>query len=323
VTRVAVVAAALLLPHVLSPARTQLAALILIYGIVACSLVVLTGWSGHISLGQVAFMGIGGATTGILVTRHGFDLVFAVAIGAAVAGACAVIIGIPALRISGPFLAVVTLAFAVTSANFFLVPKYFPWFAPSGLLPQFTLFGRVVLASDRSLYYLCLVALAAVLTAVRGLRSAHAGRAMVAAKENRLAAQSMAIDTTRLSLVSFGISGAVAGLAGALFVIHQRAYNFHSFSAESGLQFFTMVVIGGLGSVPGAVLGAVYVYGVQYLLPAGWSVFATGAGIVVLLMFLPGGLGEIVFRARDRVLRLIADRRGLVVPSLNADAAAR
>jgi len=80
--------------------------------------------------------------------------------------------------------------------------------------------------------------------------------------------------------------------------------------------------IGGLGSLPGAVLGAVYVYGVQYLLPAGWSVFATGAGIVVLLMFLPGGLGELVFRVRDGILRRIAARHGLVVPSLVADTAA-
>jgi branched-chain amino acid transport system permease protein len=82
-----------------------------------------------------------------------------------------------------------------------------------------------------------------------------------------------------------------------------------------------MVVIGGLGSLLGAVLGAVYVYGVQYLLPPGWSVFATGAGIVTLLMFLPGGLGEIAYRVRDMGLRRIANRRGLLVPSLIADAA--
>src|SRR5206468_12378949 len=121
----AVLAVGLGLPYVLTPAHTQLAALILIYGIVACSLVVLTGWAGHISLGQVAFMGFGGATTGVLVTRHGFDLFLGLAAGAAVAGLIALVIGIPALRISGPFLAVATIAFAVTSANYFLVPKYF------------------------------------------------------------------------------------------------------------------------------------------------------------------------------------------------------
>src|SRR5436305_1717312 len=193
---VALVALGLLLPRVLPPARTQLVTLILIYAIVACSLVVLTGWAGHIALGQVAFMGFGGATTGILVTRHGADMFLALAAGALVAAAFAVIIGIPALRIRGPFLAVVTIAFAVTAANYFLVPKYFPWFDPTGVIPRLSLFGRISISSDREMYYLCLVALAAVLTAVRGRRNSQAAPAMIAGSENRLAAHAFAIATT-------------------------------------------------------------------------------------------------------------------------------
>jgi branched-chain amino acid transport system permease protein len=299
---VLVIAVVFGLPQVLSPARTQLMTLIVIYAIVACSLVVLTGWAGHISLGQVAFMGFGGATTGLLITRHGTDMFLALAAGMVVAGLAALVVGIPALRISGPFLAVTTLAFAVTSANYFLVPSYIHWFAPTDPLPTLNLFGRIELATDRQMYYFCLVVLAIVVTAVRTLRSTHAGRALIAGKENRLAAQAFAIDTTRANLVAFMTSGMIAGLAGGLFVIQQQAFNAGAFNAEQGLQFFTMVVIGGLGSLLGAILGAVYVYGVQYLLPPGWSVFATGAGIVVLLMFLPGGLGDLVFRVRDWLL---------------------
>jgi branched-chain amino acid transport system permease protein len=319
---VLVVAVTLALPEVLTPSRTQLLTLIVIYAMVACSLVVLTGWAGHISLGQVAFMGLGGATTGVLITRHGADMFLALAAGMLVAGAAAFVIGLPALRISGPFLAVTTLAFAVTSANYFLVPQYFPWFAPTEPLPPLRLFGRITLATDKQMYYFCLVALAVVITAVRALRSTHAGRALIAGKENRLAAQAFAIDTTRTNLAAFTTSGMIAGLAGGLFVIQQQGFHAGAFNAEQGLQFFTMVVIGGLGSLLGAVLGAVYVYGVQYLLPPGWSIFATGAGIVTLLMFLPGGLGEIAYRVRDKGLRRIAHRRGLLVPSLLADAAA-
>ena len=319
VVRLGVLAFALVLPYLITPARTQLASLVLIYGIVAASLVVLTGWAGHISLGQVAFMGFGAATTGILMTAHGWDMFLALAAGAVVAGAVAVVIGVPALRISGPFLAVVTLAFAVTAANYFLIPRYFPWFDPQQQVVRPVLFGRVSIATDRQMYYVCLVGLAVVLAAVAGLRRSAAGRAMIAAKENRLATQSFAIDTTRLNLTAFAVSGAIAGLAGGLFVVQQQAYNFSAFNAEDGLVFFTMVVIGGLGSIPGAVLGAIYVYGAQYLLPPGWSIMATGAGILILLLFLPGGLGELVFRARDRLLRLLAARRGLLVPSLVAD----
>ena len=311
-------AVAVALPYVLPPARTQLAALIVIYAIVGCSLVVLTGFAGHISLGQVAFMGLGGAITGLLVA-HGIDLFLAMAAGAAAASLAALVVGIPALRISGPFLAVTTLAFAVTAAQCFLSPLYFPWLKPTDQLPHLNLFGRIALDSDRRLYLLCLFVLVAVLTAVRGLRASHAGRAMIAGQENRQAAQSFAIDTTRTHLVAFAVSGAIAGLAGGLFVIQQGAYAAGTFGAEQGLQFFTMVVIGGLGSLPGAVLGAVYVYGSQYLLPPGWSLLATGGGIVALLMFFPGGLGDLVYRGRDALLRLIAARRGMVVPSLLAD----
>jgi len=313
-----VVAVGLGLPEVLSPARTQLLTLILIYAIVACSLVVLTGWAGHISLGQVAFMGFGGATTGLLITRHGTDMFLALAAGMVVAGLAALIVGIPALRISGPFLAVTTLAFAVTSANYFLVPHYVHWFAPTAPLPTLSLFGRITLATDRQMYYFCLIVLAIVITAVRTLRSTHAGRALIAGSENRFAAQAFALDTTRANLIAFLTSGMIAGLAGGLFVIQQQAFNAGAFSASQGLQFFTMVVIGGLGSLLGAILGAVYVYGVQYLLPPGWSIFATGTGIVLLLTFLPGGLGDLVFQIRDWGLRWFAGRRGIRVPSLLA-----
>src|SRR4029077_7810566 len=109
----ALLAVAVTVPYVLPPARTQLAALIVIYAIVACSLVVLTGYAGHISLGQVAFMGLGAAITGVLVGHHGVDMFLALGAGAVAAGVAAFIVGIPALRISGPFLAVTTLAFAV------------------------------------------------------------------------------------------------------------------------------------------------------------------------------------------------------------------
>jgi branched-chain amino acid transport system permease protein len=214
---------------------------------------------------------------------------------------------------------VVTLAFAVTSANYFLIPRYFSWFDPQQRIPRIPLFGRIAITSDREMYFVCLFGLALVLTGVSALRRSHAGRAMIAGNENRLATQSFGIDTARLNLIAFAVSGAIAGLAGGLFVVQQQAYNFSAFTAADGLRFFTMVVIGGLGSVPGAVLGAVYVYGAQYLLAPGYSVVATGAGILVLLLFLPGGLGELVFRIRDRLLRMLAQRKGLVVPSLVAD----
>ena len=317
--RLGALAFCLALPFWLPPARTQLASLVIIYAIVAVSLVILAGWAGHISLGQVAFMGFGGAVTADLVAVHGWDLFFGLAVGCLVSAGLAVLIGIPALRVRGPYLAVVTLAFALTSNNYFLNPRYFSWLDTTAVLNRPALFGRISIGSDRQMYLFCLVVLVLVMVAARTLRASHAGRAIVAAKENRLATESVGLDTVRLNLVAFALSGAIAGLAGGLFVVQQRGFNFSAFDAYSGITFFTMVVIGGLGSLPGAVLGAVYVYGSQYLLKPGFQFIATGAGLLVLLMFLPGGLGEVLFRIRDRFLRAVAARRGVFVPSLVSD----
>ncbi|HZT64990.1 MAG TPA: ABC transporter permease [Acidimicrobiales bacterium] len=319
--RLAVLAFALVLPFILTPAHTQLTAIIFLYAMVAAALVILTGWSGHISLGHIAFMGVGAATTGILVGSHHWDLFAALAVGVVVAAAVAVILGLPALRITGQFLAVVTLAFAYTAQYFFFVQpsKLFSWWIPSQMITRPALFGRIGIDSDRQIYYVCLVALAVVLAATRSLRNSHAGRALIASNDNRLATQSFGMSTTRLHLVAFAVSGAIAGLAGGLFVIQQEAFNVGSFQAIDGLTFFTMVVIGGLGSIPGAVLGAVFVYGAQYLLPGGWGVLSSAAFMVVLLMVLPGGLGEAIFRVRDAALRRFAARKGVLVPSLLAD----
>jgi branched-chain amino acid transport system permease protein len=104
-----------------------------------------------------------------------------------------------------------------------------------------------------------------------------------------------------------------------LYVLHQKGLNTDSFGPDVSLRLFTMVVIGGLGSLPGAILGAVYVRGAEFFLPPQWSAIASGTGILVLLMFMPQGLGGLMYGLRDEYLRRVAKRRGLLVPSLVAD----
>ena len=318
VTRAVLIGGALAFPLFASPARNQLAALILIYAIVAVSLVVLTGWGGHISLGHWALVGFGAATTGLLVTRHGWDLFVALPAGVLVSAAVAFVIGLPALRIRGPFLAVTTLAFAVTSSTYFLDRRYVPWFVPD-FVPRPHLWGRVTFDKDWQMYYLALFGLIVAMTAARSLRNSRTGRALIAVRDNAPAAQSMSINATRVMLTGFAISGALAGFAGGLYVLHQTVFKTDAFGPEVSLRLFSMVVIGGLGSLPGAILGAAYIRGAEFFLPTGWSVIASGLGIVVLLLFLPGGLGELVYRVRDALLRRVAARRGVHVPSLVAD----
>jgi branched-chain amino acid transport system permease protein len=138
-------------------------------------------------------------------------------------------------------------------------------------------------------------------------------------RDNEQAAEAVRLDSTRLKLTAFVISGALAGLAGGLYVVSQGGVATDAYAPEVSLRLFSMVVIGGLGSLPGAVLGAVYVRGAEFFLPAGWTLIVSGAGILLLLMFIPEGLSGIMYRIRDAYLRRVARRRGIVVASLLAD----
>ncbi len=316
--RLAILAFLLTLPLWTGAAQQELISLTFLYAIVAISLVILTGWAGHISLGQWAFVGFGAAATSVLYARHHWDFFAAMVVGVLLSAAVALVIGLPALRIRGPFLAVTTLAFSVTAGTYFLVQHYFPWFIEDNLQrPQ--LLSRFPLDAEWQMYYFTLGGLALALGAAVNLRRSRTGRALIAVRDNGLAAESVSINTTRINLTAFLIAGAMCGFAGALYALHQRGVQSGAFDAQTSVQLFSMVVIGGLGSLPGAILGAAYVRGAQYFLPSGWKLIASGAGILLLLMFLPEGLGGLVYSIRDGMLRRIAKRRDLVVPSLLAD----
>ena len=121
------------------------------------------------------------------------------------------------------------------------------------------------------------------------------------------------------TLGAFAMSGFLAAFAGALFVHHQNGLQIDSYTAGESLVVFAMVVIGGLGSIPGALLGALFVRGVTWWLPVEWQIVATGAGMLVVLLVFRGGLGAAFADVRDFGLRRVAARRRLVVPSLVAD----
>jgi branched-chain amino acid transport system permease protein len=302
-----------------SPSQEQAAALVAIYAIVALSLLVLTGWAGHISLGQFALVGFGGAATGVLYGRHGWDLLLAIPVGAVVSACVAVVIGLPALRIRGLFLAVTTLAFAVTAETFFLEDRYVPWFIQAHLQRP-RLWGRFALDASWQQYFLCLMGLLLAIVAVHNLRASRTGRAIIAVRDNELNAEAATINATRVKLLAFALSGALAGFAGGLYVVNQQGLFSDAFGADVSVRLFSMVVIGGLGSLPGAILGAIYVRGAEFFLPPQYELLASGMGILLLLMFLPEGLGGLVYRVRDSFLRWVARRNAILVPSLLADA---
>ena len=152
--------------------------------------------------------------------------------------------------------------------------------------------------------------------AVVGIRRSRTGRVLIAIRENERAASAFGVNPRRRRWARSRSPGFLAAFAGALFVHQQNGLQLDSYTAGESLVVFTMVVIGGLGSVPGALLGALFVRGVTWWLPVEWQILATGAGMLVVLLVFRGGLGAAFADLRDRRLRRVATRRGLAVPSL-------
>lgn len=314
----AVVAVGLIAPAWLTVSQLNLVGTVaLIYAVVGVSLVMLTGWSGQLSLGQFAIAGVGAVTAANLLD-HRVDLllVLPAAAGAGAVGALAV--GLPALRIRGLFLGVTTLALAVAMSTYFLNPSYFASILPL-TVDRPVVLTRFALSDERTLYYFTLVVLTMVVALARNLRASQVGRRLVAVRDNERAAQARGIHVLRLKLLAFSASGAIAGLAGGLLVLVLQGVGSGDYSPRQSFEAFAMVVIGGLTSVSGAVLGAVALRSAQYLVGGGLQLIVTGTGVLVLLLVFPGGLGQLQTRARDAILRRVASRRGIDVPSLIAD----
>jgi branched-chain amino acid transport system permease protein len=187
--------------------------------------------------------------------------------------------------------------------------------------PVLTIAGHDIidLTTETRFYWMTLAALAFVVVAARGLRSSRTGRVLIAVRDNERSAEAYSVSVRRTLILAFVITGFVTGIAGALFQLQQQSISVKNFDTNAGLQVFAMVVVGGLGSIGGAVIGAVYVFGAQYFLPPEWSFLATGAGMLLVLLLMPGGLGAAFGDARDGMLRWYAKRKGIRVPSLVAD----
>ncbi len=223
--------------------------------------------------------------------------------------------GLPALRLRGLFLAVTTLAFAVAATNYLLDRASFSWI-PQGDINRPRLFAHFTLNSQASMYYVCVAAALLSAVAVRGIRRSRTGRALVALRDNERGVQSIGIGVTRAKLTGYANSGFMAAAAGCLNVELFGAYTEASYGPAQSFAVFTATVVGGLGSLVGAVIGALFLNGGQWFLTGDWQLLPSAIGVLAVLLVLPGGLGDLVYRLRDIFLRKVARRRGIVVPSL-------
>jgi branched-chain amino acid transport system permease protein len=296
------------------------ASAVVVFAMVGVSIMLLTGWAGQVSLGQMGFVGVGAAVGALATRQWQLDLIVAIPLSGAVGAVVAVLVGLPALRVRGLFLAVTTLAFTITASNYLLNPDYpIARWIPTRHIDRPALFGRLDLNPQANMYYLCVVCLLITILAVSGLRRSRTGRVLLALRENERGAQSYGINLIRAKLMSFAISGFLAAAAGCLFVHVNQQFSVEQFGAGQSFQAFTSTVVGGLGAMTGAIMGAVFSRGGTWFLQGNWQLLPSAIGVLLVLLMFPSGLSGLFFRGRDRWLRSVATRNGILVPSLLAD----
>ncbi len=314
-TAVLVVVAVGAFPLIASPGQAGIVSLLYIEAMVALSVLVLTGWAGQVSLGQFAFVGIGAYVAAMVRDRTGLDIVPCMVAAAAVGAMAAVLVGLPALRLRGFHLAVTTLAFGLVVSSLVLDPSMLGRWLPSGIARPLLL--GLDLEDERWFYFFCLAVLLLSIVVVIGVKRGRTARVLVAVRDNDAAAQSFGVNMVAARLQAFAISGALAGAAGALFVFHEHAIDAVSFTPDVSIAIFLVAVVGGLGSIAGPLLGIAF-YGLLLLFQnPTLATLGTGAGLITVLRLSPGGLVTAVYAARDAVLRQVARRHRISVPSLD------
>jgi branched-chain amino acid transport system permease protein len=224
----------------------------------ALGLMVLTGFTGLISLGHVGFLMLGGYAYAIGVTRLGLPPELALLLSAVVPAAFGLIVGVPSLRLHGLYLAITTLAFShIVSATILAGGKFTG--AGSGIMVERPAIFGMSLASDRAFYWFCLAMCALALLVVMNLRRSYIGRALVAIRDNDIAARTMGISLVRYKLLAFLISAALTGVAGALMGIYMGIVSVEGYPFLLSIEALAIIIVGGIGSVLGAVFGTIFI----------------------------------------------------------------
>ena len=315
----------------ITPSRFILYSTVVVFALCAASVTVVTGWSGQLSLAQMAYAGLGGLMAYKLHTGFSLDVGWgetrlldfqlvgliqpvAIVVAALMTAAIAVLTGIGALRVRGLMLAVTTFAFALAAQDYLYDRPFFSAGEATPSFPRGTFLG-VDLKDERNYFYFTVIVALIGFVILNHLRNGGIGRRILAVRDNPESASAYTVSPTRTKLFSFALAGGVAGLSGGLFanLLPSIRYNEAHFLLNDSLQVVGIAVIGGLGSITGSVMGAVWVEG----LPAFWPdnalvpLFTSAIGLLVVLMYFPGGFVQIANGARNMIIESAERRLGL------------
>jgi branched-chain amino acid transport system permease protein len=308
--RVAVVSVLLLLlaPLFLDAYYLNLLIQIGYYGIAALGLNIVVGFTGQISLGHAAFFGLGAFASAWINNNFGIPVFFAIPLAGLLTMAVGLMVGIPAGRIKGLYLAIATLASQYILEDFFARAEWFTGGSAGAMASPFSVFGYTM-NSDKSFFFVVLFYVVVMFLAGANLMRSRDGRAFVAVRDHYLSAEIMGINLNKYRILSFGISSFYAGIGGALFGHYLGFVSAEGFTLLLSIQFLGMVIIGGLGSVMGSMLGTIFMVLLPEVMEFGVHLvgsnstaltqalayikeMAIGLAIILFLIFEPDGLAH-------------------------------
>ncbi|MBN2125669.1 MAG: branched-chain amino acid ABC transporter permease [Deltaproteobacteria bacterium] len=288
-----IVAFALLIPFVVTnPYYLGMINFMIMYSILGLGLNLILGYAGLLSLGHAAFYGIGGYTTAILMTRHGFSFFPALVLSAFVALLFGILLGIPTRKVRGDYFCLLTIAFGEI---FRLVTQAWIGFTGGAMgivgIPIPRLFGWTI-RSEVDFYFLGLALLAFTYLTLVLLTESKYGRAFIAIREDELAASVMGVNTPLYKIIAFSVGSLYAGIAGSYLAVYQTTVTPSNFRLEESCLMIIMVIVGGMGNLRATFLGVfVLAVATEFFRPlAEYRMLIIGLIMVVVLLFRPQGL---------------------------------
>ena len=269
---------------------------------------VLTGYCGQINIGQAAFVGVGAYTSAILMTEVGLPFLVCLPCAGLMAGLAGLLVGSPSLRVKGFYLALATVAALMIFQYIVIGPAYGITGGMKGYAVPPASFGSLVLDSEQSMYFLIMTIAIILVAFVKNLTRLKVGRAFIAIRDNDIAAEAAGINVFRYKLLAFFICSAYAGIAGSLMAHYIGRTSPEYFTLIDSIWYLGMIIIGGLGSITGAIFGVIFVRGIEELVnslvpqlslaipaipataSAALGLMVVGLMIILFLIFEPRGL---------------------------------
>ena len=299
------VAFLLLAPLFLGKYTIFLLSLLAIYALVALGLNLLMGYTGQIAAGHAGFLALGAYFTAIIGEHlQWLPCPVILLLAGIFSGAIGFLLGIPILRLKGFYIAMATLAFGVVVSEIIL-----QWSSLTGGDDGFSVptarIAGFAFDSDFKLYYLIIPVTLIMTLLAKNLVNGYIGRAFIALRESEIAAQTIGIDLARYKTIAFAVSAFYTGVAGGLFAYLITYLSPDAFTIELSVDFIAMIVIGGMGSILGSIIGAVILTGMQQILAGllDLQIFIFGISLIVFMIFMPRGITGMLYDLKEKFVR--------------------